>query len=171
MRRGVYIQRSRGQSKERIALGMEHLSRNVQCLQCKAAFPDYMGACPECGSEERVGLAEVNPYARMPMESFLKICGHVFWLVGVFAFIIIIWQTNTVARATSLLFLYGALFVLVSGVIMSAAYFALSELLRRILRIQHRLRSFHETYRRAQPSKRAYALPRSMPSRRERCKK
>ena len=48
--------------------------RELQCSRCKAIFPDYLARCPECGSEEWIGLVEVNPYTRMPMETFLKAC-------------------------------------------------------------------------------------------------
>ena len=58
------------------------VERELQCSRCKAIFPDYLARCPECGSEEWIGLVEVNPYTRMPMETFLKACGHLLWLVG-----------------------------------------------------------------------------------------
>ena len=47
------------------------VERELQCSRCKAIFPDYLARCPECGSEEWIGLVEVNPYTRMPMETFL----------------------------------------------------------------------------------------------------
>lgn len=166
MKRSAYPKRSGQKYVRRLTPGTEHMARDVQCLQCKATFPDYMRYCPECGSEERTGITEVNPYAHMPMDSFLQGCGHVFWLTGVVAFLMLIWQTNDMDKATGLLIFYGAICVLVSGVILSVAYFALSELLRRIIRIQRRLRTFHETYRRAQPQKRQYSIPRSMPHKR-----
>jgi hypothetical protein len=46
------------------------VERELQCSRCKAIFPDYLARCPECGSEEWIGLVEVNPYTRMPMETF-----------------------------------------------------------------------------------------------------
>ncbi|MFQ9867871.1 MAG: translation initiation factor IF-2 [Bilophila wadsworthia] len=60
------------------------VERELQCSRCKAIFPDYLARCPECGSEEWIGLVEVNPYTRMPMETFLKACGHLlgWWTIG-----------------------------------------------------------------------------------------
>jgi len=162
MRRGIYIKRKPGPRQGQSEYGTEYLSKDVKCAECRLIFPDYMGCCPKCGSEERTSLVEVNPYSRMPMASFLKACGHIFWLVGVIAFLMLIWQTNNSDKETSLMFLYVGLIVLVCGVIMSAAYFALSELIRRVLRIQRRLQAFHETYRSAQPYKQQYVMPRSI---------
>lgn len=161
MRRGIYIKRTNRQRQAQFTSGKEVFLNDVKCVQCKLVFPDYMGCCPKCGSEERVGLDEVNPYTRMPMSSFLKACGHVFWLVGVMAFLIIVWQTDNVEKETALMFFFGGIFILVSGVIMSAAYFALSELIRRVLRIQRRLHAFHETYRSSQ-IRQQYGRPRNL---------
>lgn len=159
IRRSIYKKRTASSSKRQSVLKAIYLAKDVQCLQCRLTFPDYMGCCPQCGSEERTGLAEVNPYTRMPMSSFLKACGHVFWLVGVAAFLILIWQTDNINIEKGLMFFYAGLFSIVCGVILSAAYFALSELLRRVLRIQRRLQAFHETYRSSQPLTHKYVQP------------
>ena len=121
-------------------------AKELRCERCGAKFPDYLARCPECGSTEWEELTEVNPYTRMPMEAFLKGCGHVFWLFGTVGFLIMLWQTGTDSPSDRLFF-YGAILFLASGMLFSAAFFALSELLRRILRIQRRLRAFHDTYR------------------------
>ena len=71
------------------------VERELQCSRCKAIFPDYLARCPECGSEEWIGLVEVNPYTRMPMETFLKACGHLLWLVGTIGFLVLLWQTDS----------------------------------------------------------------------------
>lgn len=162
MRRRIYIKRKPGSIRNQSALGAESFARDVKCAKCRLIFPDYMGCCPKCGSEERASFVEVNPYSRMPMASFLKACGHIFWLVGVIAFLMLIWQTNDIDKEKGLMFFYIGLLVLVSGVIMSAAYFALSELIRRVLRIQRRLQAFHEAYRSAQSHKQQYVIPRSI---------
>ena len=54
--------------KRLIALGSSsstsvevRVERELQCSRCKAIFPDYLARCPECGSEEWIGLVEVNP--------------------------------------------------------------------------------------------------------------
>lgn len=119
----------------------------LQCSRCKAIFPDYLARCPECGSEEWVGLAEVNPYTSMPMETFLKCCGHLLWLFGTFGFLAMIWHTDSQNEYQNNLFAYGAILVLFCGILFSAAYFGMSEMARRIVRIQRRLRAFHEKYR------------------------
>ena len=123
------------------------VERELQCSRCKAIFPDYLARCPECGSEEWIGLVEVNPYTRMPMETFLKACGHLLWLVGTIGFLVLLWQTDSPDAETNKLFIYGAFLLLFCSVLFSAAYFGMSEIMRRILRMQRRLRAFHENYR------------------------
>ena len=71
------------------------VERELQCSRCKAIFPDYLARCPECGSEEWIGLVEVNPYTRMPMETFLKACGHLLWLVGTTGFLVLLASFHT----------------------------------------------------------------------------
>ena len=127
------------------------VERELQCSRCKAIFPDYLARCPECGSEEWIGLVEVNPYTRMPMETFLKACGHLLWLVGTIGFLVLLWQTDSPDAETNKLFIYGAFLLLFCSVLFSAAYFGMSEIMRRILRMQRRLRAFHENYRDDQP--------------------
>ncbi len=127
------------------------IERELQCSRCKATFPDYLARCPECGSEEWIGLVEVNPYTRMPMETFLKACGHLLWLVGTVGFLVLLWQTDSSDAETNKLFAYAAVLLLFCSVLFSAAYFGMSEIMRRILRMQRRLRAFHENYRDDQP--------------------
>lgn len=123
--------------------------RELQCSRCKAVFPDYLARCPECGSEEWVGLAEVNPYTRMPMENFLKACGHLLWMVGVIGFLVLLWQTDSSNEDRDRLFAYAGILLLFCSVLFSAAYFGMSEIMRRLLRVQRRLKAFHEKYREA----------------------
>ena len=127
------------------------IERELQCSRCKAIFPDYLARCPECGSEEWIGLVEVNPYTRMPMETFLKACGHLLWLFGTVGFLVLLWQTDSSDAETDRLFAYAAVLLLFCSVLFSAAYFGMSEIMRRILRMQRRLRVFHENYRDDQP--------------------
>lgn len=127
------------------------IERELQCSRCKAIFPDYLARCPECGSEEWIGLVEVNPYTRMPMETFLKFCGHLLWLIGTIGFLVLLWQTDSTDAETNRLFMYAAALLLFCSVLFSAAYFGMSEIMRRILRMQRRLRAFHENYRDDQP--------------------
>ena len=102
------------------------VERELQCSRCKAIFPDYLARCPECGSEEWIGLVEVNPYTRMPMETFLKACGHLLWLVGTIGFLVLLWQTDSPDAETNKLFIYGAFLLLFCSVLFSAAYFGMS---------------------------------------------
>lgn len=122
------------------------VERELRCSRCKAVFPDFLARCPECGSEEWVSLEEVNPYTKMPLETFLKACGHLFWLMGVAAFLVLLWQTDSSSDDKNAMFVYGAISSLVVGVLASAAYFGISETLRRLLRMQRRLQVFHESY-------------------------
>ena len=127
------------------------VERELQCSRCKAIFPDYLARCPECGSDEWIGLVEVNPYTRMPMETFLKACGHLLWLIGTVGFLVLLWQTDSPDPETNRLFAYGAVLLLFCSVLFSAAYFGMSELMHRIVRMQRRLRAFHENYRDDRP--------------------
>jgi Predicted ATP-dependent serine protease len=126
--------------------GDEFPTKEFRCERCGSRFPDFLARCPECGSTEWEELAEVNPYTRMPMESFLKACGHLFWLLGTAGFLAMLWQTGDNPQHDHL-YLYGAVVSIVTGVLFSAFFFAQSEILRRILRMQRRLRAFHDTYR------------------------
>lgn len=136
--------------RNRIPLGRrtEGLERELICADCRAVFPEYLGRCPMCGSTEWTGLVEVNPYTTMPMKNFLKICGHFMWIAGTIAFLSMFWQTTSPDRESNLLFVYGGIILLVGGVLCSAGFFGLSELMGRVLRIQRRLHAFHEGFRR-----------------------
>ncbi len=125
----------------------DNVRHELVCARCKAVFPEYLARCPECGSDEWNGLVEINPYTRMPMESFLKACGHLMWLAGTVGFLFLLWQTGNNTALTTELFIGGAILSLVSGVLVSALFFGLSELMHRLIRLQRRLRTFHDTYR------------------------
>jgi len=121
--------------------------RELICAACGAVFPEYLARCPECGSEEWKGLVEVNPYTRLPMEQFLKFCGHGLWIFGTLGCLMLFWQTGGENSEMDEVYIFLGIILLLSGVLFSAAYFGLSELLRRLLRVQRRLRAFHEAYR------------------------
>lgn len=126
----------------------KNVSRELQCTRCKAVFPDYLDHCPECGNRDWISLAEVNPYTRMPMESFLKSCGHLLWIIGTATFLVLLWQTDDPDEDLDRLYGYGAILILFCSVMASAFYFGMSEMMRVLLRLQRRLRAFHEHYRR-----------------------
>lgn len=144
----IYLGRQKNDVRTNPLLrGYDLPSREFRCSRCSTRFPDYLARCPECGSEDWEELAEVNPYTRLPLESFLKGCGHAFWILGVLAFLVLLWLTDTPSPEMGRLFIYGAVCFLVLGTLFSALFFGLSEILRRILRMQRRLRAFHDTYR------------------------
>ncbi len=121
------------------------LNLRVQCARCKTIFGSDFTKCPECGSDESTGYAEVNPYTHLPLESFLQACGHLFWLGGTFLFLFCLWEIGETDLPSEIFIIlaFGALGV---GILMSALYFALSEVINRLLRLQRRLRAFHRTY-------------------------
>jgi hypothetical protein len=149
-RRGILAKRSlRPQRRKKVA--ENDVQQELQCAHCKTIFPDYLGHCPECGSDEWTALVEVNPYARMPMESLIKGCGHLLWMTGIFGFFILVWQMYDADASTNRMYLYAAIGVLTICILSSTAFFSLSELIRRILRIQRRLKVFHEHYNETHP--------------------
>lgn len=129
------------------------VSHELQCAHCKTVFPDFLGRCPECGSDEWTALVEVNPYARIPMESIIKGCAHLLWMLGILGFFILVWQMDSSDDATNRLYLYMAIATLLVCILISTAFFSLSELIRRVLRIQRRLKFFHEHYNETHPVK------------------
>ena len=116
------------------------VQQELQCAHCKTVFPDFLGRCPECGSDEWTALVEVNPYARVPM-------------LGILGFFILVWQMDSPDDATNRLYLYAAIATLLVCILISTALFSLSELMRRVLRIQRRLKVFHEHYNETHPVK------------------
>lgn len=132
----------------------------LQCSRCKAIFSNYLTICPECGSEDWISYTELNPYSRMPLEVVLQICGHIFWIGGTVFFLLLLWQTSTTDAEENRWFIYVGCLSLALGILFSALYFGLSEIIMRILRLQRRLKAFHENYRGSEqiPS----ALPKSM---------
>ncbi len=139
-RKVFYLKRER---KE--ILNMSATSQ-LQCSNCKYVFPNYLTSCPECGSDNWIGYTEVNPYTRMPLESLLKLCGHMLWLVGTFICIYFFWQTNSDNEEINKMNIYYGILSLGFSILLSLLYFGLSEIIQRILRLQRRLKAFHETH-------------------------
>ncbi len=127
-------------------------AEKLQCANCKYVFANYLTRCPECGSEEWTGYTEINPYTRLPLESFLKGCGHIFWLGGTLLCIYFFWNTDTDDNELNQMFILMGLLSLGLGVLLSSLYFGLSEIIHRILRLQRRLRAFHENHLNPRPS-------------------
>ncbi len=151
-RKGIIARRSLRPVHEKKAPEIA-VQQELQCAHCKTIFPDYLGRCPECGSDEWTALVEVNPYARVPMESIIKGCAHLLWMLGILGFFIFIWQMDDPETEVNLLYLYSGIATLVVCILISAAFFSLSEVMRRILRIQRRLKFFHEHYNETHPVK------------------
>lgn len=135
--------------KRRNSLGLSKEPVLV-CSKCKHVFPEFLARCPECGSRDWQGISEVNPYNYLPMEQFLKICGHCLWLFATIASIFLLWQTDTTDRLMNEIYVLSAIMLAFGGVLTSVAYFGMSEITRRVERIQKRLRAFHENYRNKQ---------------------
>ncbi len=154
--KGILAKRSLRPVKEKKNLHPQDVQKELQCAHCRTVFPDYLGRCPECGSEEWTALIEVNPYGRIPMESIVKICGHMLWMIGLVGFFILVWQMDSPDAELNRLYLYSGIAVLVVGIILSTAFSSLSELMRRTLRIQRRLKVFHEHYNETHPIKRLW---------------
>ena len=116
------------------------------CSKCKTVFPEFLARCPECGSRDWQGLSEVNPYNNAPLEQFLKLCGHLMWLGVCIACIFLLWQTTSSDQAYNELLVLSAILVAAFGVFASVGYFGLSEINRRVERIQKRLRTLPEDF-------------------------
>ncbi len=123
----------------------DYANIRIQCARCKAIFSNDFTKCPECGSDESTGYTEINPYTTLPLESFLQACGHLFWIAGTILFLFCLWEIGE-TELPSEIFLILAFCLLGIGILMSALYFGLSEVISRILRLQRRLRAFHQSY-------------------------
>ncbi len=69
------------------------------------------------------------------------------WLGGCIACIFLLWQTTSNDKSYNELLILSAILVAAFGVFASVGYFGLSEITRRVERIQKRLRVFHENFR------------------------
>ncbi len=137
----------KSRNKEKmIADVLEGKTKQLLCSNCKFVFSNYLTRCPECGSEEWIGYTEVNPYSRMPLESIIKASGHALWIIGTLIAIYFLWQTDSDSDEANKISIYLAIVSLVFGVLMSVVYFSLGEIIQRLLRVQRRLRAFHETH-------------------------
>ena len=74
-------------------------------------------------------------------------------MLGILGFFILVWQMDSPDDATNRLYLYAAIATLLVCILISTAFFSLSELMRRVLRIQRRLKVFHEHYNETHPVK------------------
>ncbi len=136
----------KARKREEIAEVLEGKSSKLLCSNCKFVFSNYLTRCPECGSEEWIGYTEVNPYSRMPLENIIKSCGHALWIFGTLCALYFLWQTDNTNEEANMLSIYLAIVSIVMGLLLSVMYFSLGEIIQRLLRVQRRLKAFHETH-------------------------
>lgn len=129
----------------------------LQCEWCGTVFEDDLERCPACNSKYAVGYEMENPVSRLPMEDILRVTGHLVWILGLIGGLTFFWNTDQPSeRINYLLFLAGIIFICMS-IVLSILFFGMGEILKRIIRIQRRVRAFSEGYHVAtvRPSKRA----------------
>ncbi len=118
----------------------------LQCEWCGTVFEDSLEHCPACSSKHAVGYEMENPVSRLPMEDILRVTGHVVWILGLIGGLTLFWNTDQPSdRLNYLLFLAGVIFISMS-VVLSILFFGMGEILKRIIRIQRRVRAFSEGY-------------------------
>ncbi len=118
----------------------------LKCEKCQATFGDDLEKCPECGSGELSKYQMENPMSRLPIHRLLSVAGHLAWMIGVGVCISLIWHTNTPDTSENLVTLLVAFGSLLLSLIVSVTLFGMGELLRRVIRIQRRLRAFVDVY-------------------------
>lgn len=146
------MRKFRNIAKANIDDGVQRDVQQFQCSRCRAVFPDFLSRCPECGHNDFSLYEEENPYTRMPLDRFIQLCGHGIWIGGTILFIALLWQTNSNNYDENAFYIYMSIISLVGSVFISALYFALSEIISRTVRLQRRLRVFHDHYRQRYPS-------------------
>jgi len=117
-----------------------------KCDECLTPYSDDDKICPGCG-KNLPGYAMENPYAWVPMEQILRVVGHLVWIIGVVGCLTLLWNTDQPSDNLNWLIAAGAFVFLISSVIISITLFCLSEILRRVIRIQRRVRAFVEEYK------------------------
>jgi len=114
----------------------------VQCERCHETFTADLERCPVCGSGELTGYKVQNPFSRLPMEKVLPATGHVIWVLGMIVCLALLWNTNTEDSTRNWFVALAGFGVLLFSMVMSVALFGLGELLKRVIRIQRRVRAF-----------------------------
>nr|WP_321514493.1 hypothetical protein [uncultured Pseudodesulfovibrio sp.] len=114
----------------------------VQCERCLETFSADLEKCPVCGGDDLTGYKVQNPFSRLPMERVLTATGHLMWVVGLVACFVLLWNTNTDDSARNWMFALAGFGVLLLSTVVSVTLFGLGELLKRVIRIQRRVRAF-----------------------------
>ncbi len=118
----------------------------LQCEMCGAVFPDSLERCPNCESSRLVGYEMENPFSRLPMESILRVTGHIIWLIGLVGCLIFLWNTDKEDETLNMLLALGGFIFLCISLVFSITLFGMGEILRRLIRVQRRVRAFSEGY-------------------------
>jgi hypothetical protein len=83
-----------------------------------------------------------NPISQLAMEHILRVAGHLTWLIGAIGCIAFLWNTNQQDATLNWLIALGGFLFLAVSLIFSVTLFGLSEILRRVIRIQRKVRAF-----------------------------
>lgn len=128
----------------------------LQCEWCGTVFEDNLEHCPACNSKHAVGYEMENPVSRLPMEDILRVTGHVVWILGLIGGLTLFWNTDQPSERINFLFFLGGVIFISMSIVLSILFFGMGEILKRIIRIQRRVRAFSEGYHVAtvRPSKR-----------------
>lgn len=118
----------------------------LRCEKCGESFSDSFEQCPKCGSRRFEGYTVVNPISRLPMESILRFVGHVLWIAGTVLCVGFLWNTNSDDTARNWMMAVAGFSVLGFSVITAITLFAMGEMLKRIIRIQRRLRALMDEH-------------------------
>lgn len=116
-----------------------------KCDECLTPYTDEHTICPGCG-KRLPGYDMENPVSRLPMENILRSAAHLLWILGVIGFLLALWNTDQKDESLNWLIAAGGGIFLLATVIASIALFGMGEMLRRVIRIQRRVRAFVEGY-------------------------
>ena len=114
----------------------------VQCEKCMETFSADMDRCPVCGGTEVVEYKVENPFSRLPMERVAPVTGHIVWMIGLVACLMLFWQTNTEDTGRNVIYIMAGFGALIFSLVVSILLFSVGEILKRVIRIQRRVRAF-----------------------------
>lgn len=120
-----------------------------KCDECFTPYTEEDKICPGCG-KRLPGYDMENPISRLPMEQILRVAGHLLWIIGVTGCLVALWYTNQKDETLNWLIAAGGFVFLIGSIIISITLFGMSEMLRRIIRIQRRVRAFVEDYKKSE---------------------
>jgi len=118
----------------------------LRCEKCGESFSESFEQCPKCGSRRFEGYTVVNPISRLPMEAILRFVAHVLWLSGTAICIGFLWNTDTPDTTHNWLMVIAGFGILGFSVVSAITLFALGEMLKRIIRIQRRVRAMMDDH-------------------------